>query len=173
MCYKYQKQFMKPSVDFRKSPNYSSRNGATIKKIVYHYTTSNSVAGVISWLCNQASSVSAHYVIARDGTITQLVKDGDRAWHAYGNNVDSIGIEICAEQGQKMTKDQDRVLQELSLYLLSEYPTIELVTGHRFLYDDNYTDCPGSIFGEANIDSLRVWISTHLLPSFPKLKLPT
>jgi len=173
MCYKYQKEFAKPPVDFRKSPNYSSRNGATIKKIVYHYTTSNSVAGVISWLCNPASSVSAHYVIARDGGITQLVKDGDRAWHAYQHNVDSIGIEVCAEKDQKMTKEQNAALKELSLYLLSEYPTIEAVTGHRFLYKDNYTDCPGSIFGEATIDSLRVWISQNLLPSFPKVKLPS
>ncbi len=173
MCNVYEKKHRKPAVEWKRSPNFSSRNGMTLKKIIYHYTTSNSVAGVISWLCNPASSVSAHYVIARDGAITQLVKDSDRAWHAYQNNVDSIGIEVCAEKGEKMTPAQSKALKDLSLYLLSEYPTIEAITGHRFLYKDNYTDCPGSIFGEASIDSLRVWISQNILPDFPKVKLPS
>lgn len=174
MCYKYEKRFKKPVTSFVKSPNFSSRNGVEIKKIVYHYTTSDSVSGVISWLTNPNSQVSAHYVIAKDGAITQLVRDGDRAWHAYKHNADSIGIEVCARQGEKMTKWQEYALMDLSLYLLEEYPTITQVTGHRFLYpDDGYTDCPSAIFGEANIDSLRVWISQKLLPDFPHLKLPS
>ena len=174
MCTKYEKSFKKPAVAWKKSPNFSSRNGVVLKKIIYHYTTSNSVDGVISWLCNPAASVSAHYVIARDGAITQLVKDGDRAWHAYQNNADSIGIEVCAEKGQKMTPAQDKALEGLSKFLLSEYPTIETVTGHRFLYpDDGYTDCPGSIFADNTIDALRVWVSQKLIADFPKLRLPS
>lgn len=174
MCYKYPKNFKKPAMSFVKSPNYSARNGSVIKKIVCHYTTSDNASGVISWLTNPVAQVSAHYVIAKDGAVTQLVKDADRAWHAYGNNADSIGIEVCAKTGEKMTKYQEWALKDLCLYLLGEYPTIELVTGHRFLYkDDGYTDCPSAIFGEANIDSLRVWISQNLLPDFPNLKLPT
>lgn len=174
MCYKYEKSFKKPVFSFIGSPNYSSRNGEPIRKIVYHYTTSDSASGVISWLCNPNSQVSAHYVIAKDGAVTQLVQDSDRAWHAYRNNVDSIGIEVCAKTGEKMTKWQEKSLVELSKYLLSEYPTIQIATGHRFLYpDDGYTDCPSAIFGEANIDSLRAWVSRHLLPDFPRLKLPS
>ena len=174
MCYKYEKQFKKPVMSFVKSPNFSSRNSVQLKKIVCHYTTSDNANGVISWLTNPVAQVSAHYVIAKDGTVTQLVKDSDRAWHAYGNNSDSIGIEVCAKTGEKMTKYQDWALKDLCLYLLNEYPTIDLVTGHRFLYEDQgYTDCPSAIFGEANIDSLRVWISQNLKPDFPKLKLPS
>jgi len=173
MCTTYKKKHAKPEVIWRKSPNFSSRNGGTIKKIVYHYTTSENVDGVVSWLCNPGSSVSAHYVIAKDGTIYQLVQDDQRAWHAYQHNLDSIGIEVCAKTGQKMTKPQEDALKDLTLYLCGEYPTIGLITGHRFLYKDNYTDCPSALFGEATIDSLRVWISTHILPEFPKIKLPT
>ena len=151
MCYKYEKEFKKPVMSFVQSPNFSSRNGASIKKIVCHYTTSANAAGVISWLTNPSSQVSAHYVISKDGTITQLVKESDRAWHAYRNNVDSIGIEVCAEVGEKMTKYQSWALKDLCSYLLSEYPTIDLVTGHRFLYpDDGYTDCPGYFWRQYN-----------------------
>lgn len=173
MCYKYPKQFKKPAMSFVKSPNFSARNGAVIDKIVCHYTTSDNATGVISWLTNPSSQVSAHYVISKDGTITQLVRDSDRAWHAYQHNANSIGIEVCAKTGEKMNKYQEWALKDLCLYLLGEYPTITTVTGHRFLYKDNYTDCPSAIFGEANIDSMRVWISTHLLPDFPRLVLPS
>ena len=174
MCETYKKKFHKPVVQWKKSPNFSSRNGAVIKKIVYHYTTSENVNGVVSWLINPESSVSCHYVIDLEGNITQLVQDDQRAWHAYGNNADSIGIEVCAKTGKKMTDKQSTALKALSLYLLGEYPTINTATGHRFLYkDDGDTDCPSAIFGAANIDSLRVWVSANLIPSFPKLKLPT
>lgn len=172
MCLTYEKKYRRPSMAWRASPNYSSRNGVPIGMIVCHYTTSNNVDGVISWLTNPQAQVSAHYVISREGNITQLVKDDYRAWHAYGNNVNSIGIEICAEQGQTMTKTQELVLRDLCKYLLSEYPTIDMVTGHRFLYKEHYTDCPHSIFGSNDIDSLRVWVSRNLMDDFPRLKLP-
>lgn len=52
--------------------------------------------GTISWFKNDASNVSAHYVIrSSDGQITQMVRNKDIAWHA-GNwtyNQQSIGIE--------------------------------------------------------------------------------
>lgn len=172
MCLKYEKQFPKPETTYKKSPNYSARNGVPIGQIVYHYTTSNNVDGVISWLCNPKAQVSAHYVIDRSGNLYQLVKDADRAWHAYGNNVDSIGIEVCAEGEEAMTPEQSETLKALSLHLLNEYPTIDRVTGHRFLYKDNYTDCPGNIFGRRDIDALRVWISQHILPDFKRVRLP-
>lgn len=173
MCLKYEKRFKKPAMKYVQSPNYSSRNGVPIGMIVCHYTTSNNADGVISWLTNPNAQVSAHYVIDREGNITQLVKEDYRAWHAYGNNVNSIGIEVCAEPGEKMTKTQDLVLRDLCRYLCSEYPTIDMVTGHRFLYKDNYTDCPHSIFGDNTIDALRVWVSRNLKDDFPRLRLPT
>ena len=86
MCLKYEKQFPKPETTYKKSPNYSARNGVPIGQIVYHYTTSNNVDGVISWLCNPKAQVSAHYVIDRSGNLYQLVKDADRAWHGAGRD---------------------------------------------------------------------------------------
>jgi N-acetylmuramoyl-L-alanine amidase len=56
----------------------------------------------IRWLTMPVSEVSAHYVVAEDGRVTQLVPEMRRAWHvgrgAWGEDTDvnsaSIGIEI-------------------------------------------------------------------------------
>ena len=70
--------------------------------LVIHYTAGSSAAGTIAWFQSPASSVSAHLVIARDGTVTQMVPFNREAWHAgqsrWGNlsglNHYSVGIEL-------------------------------------------------------------------------------
>ncbi len=77
------------------SSNQSYRSGGAgaINRIVIH-TTEGSYNGAISWFQNSSSNVSAHYVIRRsDGEVTQMVGDDRKAWHACGNNNDTIGIE--------------------------------------------------------------------------------
>ncbi len=85
---------------FRASPHV----GAVIKPrwLVMHYTASGSASEAINWFANPASKVSAHIVIAKDGTITQCVPFNRRANHAgtstwkgvNGLNKASIGIEL-------------------------------------------------------------------------------
>ena len=85
---------------FRESPHV----GEVIKPrwLVMHYTASGSASEAISWFANKASRVSAHIVIAKDGTITQCVPFNRRANHAgvsawkgvNGLNKASIGIEL-------------------------------------------------------------------------------
>ncbi len=64
------------------SPNYSSRpGGATVKMIVIH-SCEGAYSGCWGWLVNQASGVSANYVVKEDGNeISQLVKEANKAWH--------------------------------------------------------------------------------------------
>lgn len=70
--------------------------------LVIHYTAGGSAEGCIDWFQNPASRVSAHLVIARDGTITQMVPFNRLACHAgksqwgslVGLNRHSIGIEL-------------------------------------------------------------------------------
>ncbi|MFV0369481.1 MAG: N-acetylmuramoyl-L-alanine amidase [Hyphomicrobiaceae bacterium] len=70
--------------------------------LLLHYTGMASVKKAIDWLACEESKVSCHYVIAEDGTITQMVAEEMRAWHAglsYWDgatdiNSCSIGIEI-------------------------------------------------------------------------------
>ena len=73
------------------------------KWVILHYTAMNSAAEAIERLCDTVHQVSAHYVISESGTVTQLVSDDMRAWHAGQSfwqgcrdvNSASIGIELC------------------------------------------------------------------------------
>lgn len=85
----------------RPSPNFNDRQLA-IGMIVLHYTGMQNGAAAIDWLANPASGVSAHYVVAEDGTVLAMVDEAKRAWHAGRSwwrgvtdvNSTSIGIEI-------------------------------------------------------------------------------
>jgi N-acetylmuramoyl-L-alanine amidase len=83
------------------SPNFNDRL-LPIGILVLHYTGMTSGAEAIDWLANPASQVSAHYVVAEDGQVLQMVDESKRAWHAGRSwwrgvtdiNSASIGIEI-------------------------------------------------------------------------------
>lgn len=66
-----------------------------VTTIVVHATDGGSLAGNVWWLSGGHSHASAHYVVARDGSIVQLVHLSDIAWHAgnWRTNVHSVGIE--------------------------------------------------------------------------------
>lgn len=77
------------------TPASRTPQGHQITTIVIHVTDGGSMLGNVWWLSGGHSHASAHYVIARDGEIVQLVHLSDIAWHA-GNwkmNCHSIGIE--------------------------------------------------------------------------------
>jgi N-acetyl-anhydromuramyl-L-alanine amidase AmpD len=63
---------------------------------LFIHVTEGTYTSAINWFRNDASNVSAHYVIrSSDGQITQMVREKDIAWHAgyWDWNVKSIGIE--------------------------------------------------------------------------------
>lgn len=70
--------------------------------VVIHHTAQNSCGQTLQTFTNQKTSVSAHYVICRDGTIHHMLNDYLRAWHGglakWGSvtdiNSSSIGIEL-------------------------------------------------------------------------------
>lgn len=85
------------------SPNFEPRRqGMRPDILLLHYTGMESCAAAIDWLARPESKVSCHYVVDTDGTITQMVAEEMRAWHAgagaWGETTDvnsaSIGIEI-------------------------------------------------------------------------------
>lgn len=64
----------------RLSPNkYSGRKGWKPDMIVSHITEGG-FEGSVSWLCNPRSQASSHFVVAKDGRITQLVELTDSSW---------------------------------------------------------------------------------------------
>lgn len=82
----------------RTSPN-KWAGGNTVKSIVIHWwgdpAQNPTAEGVVNWLCNPASQVSAHFVITGTGRrVWQLVADKDRAWHAMNGNGSTLGLEL-------------------------------------------------------------------------------
>lgn len=81
------------------SPNFNIRKP---NYVVLHHTAQNSVDQTLFTFSLSRTSVSAHYVVGRDGTIYQMLNDYMRAWHAgngkWGSITDmnsvSLGIEI-------------------------------------------------------------------------------
>lgn len=78
------------------------RNARKVDMLVLHYTGMASAEDACDLLCSPASGVSCHYLVDEDGTITQMVAEDQRAWHAgvsswkgeTDTNSRSIGIEI-------------------------------------------------------------------------------
>lgn len=119
----------------RHSPNHSDRNGVTIDTIMLH-STGGTLRGALEWLCNPASKVSAHYVIARDGTVYKLVPVSRSAWHAGkcrvpNANSRSIGIEMEQLPSDVWTEAQRDTLLRLIAVLKRAIPTIKYLVGHR------------------------------------------
>jgi N-acetylmuramoyl-L-alanine amidase/Mannosyl-glycoprotein endo-beta-N-acetylglucosaminidase len=155
----------KPSIKrFLQSPHFSSRNGERIRRIIMHCTTSRNLEGAISWFLDPISKVSAHYVIGRDGSIIQMVRDADKAWHARNANADSIGIEHCAGPDDEMTKAQRDSSVSLVKWLLSEYKlSSKSIFGHRFTPENvGHTSCPDHVFGDSTDSAIATWIQHYI-----------
>lgn len=85
------------------SPNHDERpQGTPIDMLVLHYTGMQTAAAALDRLCDPDAKVSAHWFVDEDGTVTALVPEPRRAWHAgvsfwrghAGLNDRSIGVEI-------------------------------------------------------------------------------
>jgi N-acetylmuramoyl-L-alanine amidase len=81
------------------SPNFNERRPSYV---ILHHTTNERVEDSLRTLSDPLREVSAHYLIARDGVVYQLVDERHRAWHAgrsqwgadYDLNSSSIGVEL-------------------------------------------------------------------------------
>ncbi len=70
--------------------------------IIPHITEGTTADGAISTFLHSTGkdSVSSHFIVDRDGTLTQLVSIFNTAWHASQANVHSVGIEHVALSAQ-------------------------------------------------------------------------
>ncbi len=84
------------------------------KFLVMHFTAGRSAEETVGWLTSKSAKASAHVVIGRDGSITQLVPFDRIAWHAgassweglQGMNNYSLGIEL--DNAGRLTRQGDR-----------------------------------------------------------------
>lgn len=108
------------------SPNFDQRRPTFI---ILHQTTSDSAAQALATLTDPVRKVSAHYLIARDGEVMQLVDESARAWHAgesrWGGMSDlnsaSIGIELDNTGDEPFAEPQIAALLNLLDDLRTRY----------------------------------------------------
>jgi AmpD protein len=104
--------------------------------------------------------VSAHFLIERDGTLTQCVGCRERAWHAGESsyrgrprcNDFSIGIELEGSEFEPFTSSQYTVLAALARALARAFP-IRAALGHAQIAPGRKTD-PGPLFDWARFGRL-------------------
>jgi N-acetylmuramoyl-L-alanine amidase len=105
-----------------RSPNHGPRrDGLGPELVVLHYTAMPDAASAERALCDPAREVSCHWLIARDGTVTALVDEEMRAWHAgagsWGGREDvnsrSIGIELDNDGASPFAAPLMDALEEL------------------------------------------------------------
>jgi N-acetyl-anhydromuramyl-L-alanine amidase AmpD len=136
------------------TPASRTPKGHQITTIVIHATDGGSMLGNVWWLSGGHSHASAHYVIARDGEIVQLVHLSDIAWHA-GNwkvNCHSIGIEHVGDTYDPagFTTDQYRSSARLVAWLVRRYGIPvdrQHIIGHSQVPDPGH---PGQFGGSDN-----------------------
>ena len=126
----YQKRKWVGTTNFNlRKPNY----------VIIHHTAQNSCGQTLQTFTNTRTSVSAHYVICRDGTIHHMLNDYLRAWHGgaakWGSvtdiNSSSIGIELDNNGKEPFAEAQMNSLLNLLRSLKKAYaiPTANFI-GH-------------------------------------------
>lgn len=144
------------------SPNYRvGRKGRSIIAIVNHITA-GLMPGTLSWLQNLKAQASAHYLVTKSGTIYQMVKDEDTAWHAgIVNNPDwplydgsnpnyyTLGIEHEALAGDYLTEEQYQATLWLHRQLVQKWGiniNPDHIIGHYRIDSVNRKNDPGPGF---------------------------
>lgn len=146
------------------SPNWSARPAAvdTLAVLVVHATADEgNEAGAESWMCNPKSQASAHLHLHRDGSLTRLVADRHKAWHAgvsawrvhpTGERVSdlnriSLGIELANRNDgrEPYTDAQYRTLAAVVAWYVRQGLALENVVGHEAIAPGRKSD-PGPAF---------------------------
>ena len=108
------------------SPNFDQRKP---NFVIIHHTGSDNAERALRTLSTEEYRVSAHYLIDRYGSTTQLVDENARAWHAgksyWGGNTDmnsaSIGIELDNDGNEPFAQAQIDTLLGLLAQLKERY----------------------------------------------------
>lgn len=119
-----------------------------------HYTAMPTCAESRARLCDPAAEVSAHWLIAEDGTCDQLVDEARRAWHAgagaWGGITDvnshSIGIELANPGDAPFPEPQMAALERLLAAIMARWAIRpEGIIGHSDMAPERKRD-PGPRF---------------------------
>lgn len=144
MAYKYITEYDSPNFGY---PIGTHGQNKPKQIVIHHWGSDDSTfSGVVNWLCNPKSEVSAHFVVEA-GRSACLVNWSDAGWHA-GNktvNMSSIGIECHPRCSYA---DMVEVAKVIAM-LWAEYGKLPLI-GHK---DVVATACPGRWYDK--LDKLK------------------
>jgi AmpD protein len=151
------------------SPNFNERPDMAIDTLVIHHISlpEGKFGGgyIEDFFCNRLNveldpyfkeighlQVSSHFLIDRQGHLTQFVSCNDRAWHAGMSNLFerdqcndfSIGIELEGTGELAYESAQYEMLATLTQSILKKYP-IQYIVGHSDISPVRKTD-PGPSF---------------------------
>lgn len=87
------------------SPNYGSRCGHNPDMIVCHITD-GAYDGAVSWLSGKESGISAHFVVGRDGQISQLVDIRQTAWCNGTQSGNALGARYVGRATAALVKSR-------------------------------------------------------------------
>lgn len=149
------------------SPNWNERR-SPVSMVVLHYTGMKTADEALERMCDPAAQVSAHYMIDEEGTVTALVPEDKRAWHAGKSywrgetdiNSSSIGIELVNpghEWGyHPFPEPQMGALLPLLGHIVDAYRVPRAnVVGHSDIAPARKTD-PGELFDWPRLARLRL-----------------
>jgi len=113
-------------IDIIKTVNFNLRKP---NLVVIHHTAQDSCKQTYKTFTDEKYQVSSHYVICKDGTITQMLSDYLRGWHAgrgsWGNitdvNSSSVGIELDNNGNEEFAEAQITSLLSLLGQLKADY----------------------------------------------------
>lgn len=111
-----------PPLWWAPSPNQSARlHTPGVHGIIWH-ETEGPFASAVSWFAQSRSQVSAHLVLAEDGSkAAQCVAFSRKAWHACNANDYTIGIELAGVQPQTLQPAQIARLCRITAYLCHRF----------------------------------------------------
>ncbi len=156
--------------------NYSTQ-AIQHKFIVIHVAQGANQSGIDAWFNDPKAIVSAHFSVAKDGTVHQYVDTNQMAYAEMDHNINSISIEHLGFTGEHLTPQQEAADKELFAWIHATHgirlvrthnPSDPLggVIGHGELgvSGGNHPDCPGvNILADV----------THILSGTPLPKPPT
>lgn len=134
-----------------------------------------SCAAALARLCDPATEVSAHYLIANSGRVHALVPEDRRAWHAGAGawagisdvNSHSIGIELDNPGDRPFAAPQMTALARLLTEIMARWQIApERIIAHSDMAPDRKSD-PGPRFDWRGLalSGLSVWPSP--IPPIP------
>jgi N-acetylmuramoyl-L-alanine amidase len=139
------------------SPNWDERT-LPVSMVVLHYTGMPSAEDALERMCDAKAKVSAHYMIDEDGTVTRMVPEDKRAWHAGKSywrgitdvNSASVGIELVNpghEWGYRPFTDaqMEALIPLLAEIVRRHHIDIANVVGHSDIAPARKDD-PGELF---------------------------